>query len=140
MEIFFKMVVLSCLVGNGDGHLKFFSMLYDHPDNMRLSPVYDVVNTQIYMPKDTLALNLSKSKDFPDRRRMIALSQSLGIKNGEMILDEMAGIVREQLDKLSDYTELMALDIKAAILKNLHLVTTRTAIKTHSSRRYTKHH
>jgi len=139
LEIFYKMVVISCLVGNGDAHLKNFAMLYCDPDDMRLSPLYDVVNTQIYTPKDTLALNLAKSKDFPDRRRMIALSQSLGMKNGEVILDEMEGRVREELDKLSDYTQLMTLDIKAAILSNLHLVTTRTAIKTRSARKHTKH-
>ena len=139
LEILFKMVVLSCLVGNGDGHLKNFAMLYSDPDEMRLSPLYDVVNTQIYMPNDMLALNLAKSKDFPDRRRIIALSQSLGIKNGEAILDQMDELVREELDKLSDYTRLMARDIRAAILSNLHLVTTHTAIKTRSARKHTKY-
>ncbi len=139
IEIFFKMVVLSCLVGNGDAHLKNFAMLYSDPDDMRLSPLYDVVNTQIYLPNDTLALNLTKSKGFPDRRRMIVLSQSLGMKNGETILDEMEGQIREELDRLSDYTQLMKLDIKAAILNNLHRVTTRTAIKTRSTRKHTKH-
>ncbi len=139
LEILFKMVVLSCLVGNGDGHLKNFAMLYSDPDEMRLSPLYDVVNTQIYMPNDTLALNLAKSKDFPDRRRMIVLSQSLGIKNGEAILDQMHEVVREELDKLSDYTELMTRDIRAAILSNLHLTTTRTAIKTRPARKHTKY-
>jgi len=138
IEAFFKMVVLSCMVGNGDGHLKNFAMLYDDPENMRLSPLYDVVNTQIYIPKDTLALNLAKSKDFPDRRKIISFSQTLGMKNGEIILDEMETSVREELDKLSDYTKLMTLDIKTAILNNLHLVATRTALKTHSARKHTK--
>jgi len=139
METLFKMIVLSCLVGNGDGHLKNFAMLYTDPNDMRLSPIYDVVNTQIYMPNDTLALNLAKSKDFPDRRRMITFSQSLGIKNGEKLLDELAVQMREELDKLSDYTELMSRDIKTSILKNLHLVTTRTAIKVRPARKHTKH-
>jgi len=139
IELFFKMVVLSCLVGNGDGHLKNFAMLYSNPEDLRLSPLYDVVNTQIYMPNDTLALNLAKSRNFPDRRRMIALSQSLGMKNGETLLDQMGAQVREGLDKLYDYTKLMTLDIKAAILNNLQLVTTRTAIKTRSTRKHTKY-
>ena len=139
IETFFKMVVLSCLVGNGDGHLKNFAMLYNDPNDMRLSPLYDVVNTQIYMPDDTLALNLAKSKDFPGRQRMITFSQSLGIKNGDKLLDELAVQVRDELDKLSDYTKLMAHDIKSSILKNLHLVTTRTAIKAHPARKHTKY-
>ena len=139
IETFFKMVVLSCLVGNGDGHLKNFAMLYNDPNDMRLSPLYDVVNTQIYMPDDTLALNLAKSKDFPGRQRMITFSQSLGIKNGDKLLDELAVQVRDELDKLSDYTKLMSHDIKSSILKNLHLVTTRTAIKAHPARKHTKY-
>ena len=61
------------------------------------------------------------------------------MKNGEEMLDEMKGLIREELDKLSDYTRLMTLDIKAAILNTLHLVTTRTAIKTRSARKHTKH-
>ncbi|MBE9526713.1 MAG: type II toxin-antitoxin system HipA family toxin [Proteobacteria bacterium] len=139
IETFFKMVVLSCMVGNGDGHLKNFAMLYNDPDDMRLSPLYDVVNTQIYVPNDTLALNLAKSKDFPDRRRIITFSESLEIKNGDNLLDELEVQVRDELDKLSDYTKLMSHDIKASILKNLHLVTTRTAIKTRTARKHTKH-
>jgi len=139
LEAFFKMVVLSCLVGNGDGHLKNFAMLYIDQDDMRLSPLYDVVNTQIYAPNDKLALKLAKSKDFPDRRRIIDLSHSLGLKNGEQLLDQMEVRVREELDKLSDYTELMALDIKSAILKNLQVVTVRTGVKTRPVRKYTKH-
>jgi serine/threonine-protein kinase HipA len=43
----FKMLVHSCMVGNGDAHLKNYAMLYDKLDDMRLSPLYDVVNTQI---------------------------------------------------------------------------------------------
>lgn len=139
IETFFKMVVLSCMVGNGDGHLKNFAMLYNDPDDMRLSPLYDVVNTQIYLPNDTLALNLAKSKDFPDRRRIIAFSKSLEIRNGDNLLDELEVQVRDELDKLSDYTKLLSHDIKASILKNLHLVTTRTAIKTRTARKNTKH-
>lgn len=139
IETFYKMVVLSCMVGNGDGHLKNFAMLYNNPDDMRLSPLYDVVNTQIYVPNDTLALNLAKSKDFPDRRRMITFSETLGIKNGEEILDQIEAQVRDELENLSDYTKIMSQDINASILKNLHKVTTRTAIKTRSVRKHTKY-
>ncbi|MFK5913017.1 MAG: type II toxin-antitoxin system HipA family toxin [Woeseiaceae bacterium] len=129
IEIFFKMIVLSCMVGNGDGHLKNFAMLYNDPDDMRLSPLYDVVNTQIYVPSDILALNLAKSKDFPDRRRIITFSESLGLKNGDKLLDKLEAQVRDELVKMSDYTSLMSYDIKASILKNINLVTTCTARK-----------
>ena len=138
-EVLFKMLVHSCMVGNGDAHLKNYAMLYDDPDDMRLSPLYDVVNTQIYMPTDTLALNLGKSKAFPNRKRIIDFGKSIGVKKCEDIVDEMASQIRDGLEELVDYTEAMELDIKSTILENIHRTTTRAAIKTHAPRRHKKH-
>jgi len=138
-ETLFKMLIHSCMVGNGDGHLKNYAMLYDDPDAMRLSPLYDVVNTQIYTPADTLALNLVKSKDFPDRKRIVDFGKSIKIKKCDDIIDEMAEQIRGELEVLSDYTEAMTLDIKSSILANIHRTTTRTAIKTRTSRIHTKY-
>jgi serine/threonine-protein kinase HipA len=135
----FKMLVHSCMVGNGDAHLKNYAMLYDDPDDMRLSPLYDVVNTQIYNPADTLALNLGKSKSFPDRKPIIDFGKSIGVKKCENIVDEMADQIRDGLEALADYTEAMELDIKSSILENIHRSTTRPAIKSHVPRRHTKH-
>jgi len=135
----FKMLVHSCMVGNGDAHLKNYAMLYDDLDDMRLSPLYDVVNTQIYNPSDTLALNLGKSKGFPDRKRIIDFGRSIGIKKCEDIVDEIADRIRDELEALVVYTEMMELDIKSTILQNIHRSTTRTAIITHAPRRHTKH-
>ena len=138
-ETLFKMLVHSCMVGNGDAHLKNYAMLYDDIEDMRLSPLYDVVNTQIYTPADTLALKLGKSKDFPDRKRIIDFGKSMGVKKCEDIVDQMAEQIREELEVLNDYTEAMTLDIKSSILENIHRSTTRTAIKTRAARRHTKH-
>ena len=135
----FKMLVHSCMVGNGDAHLKNFAMLYDDLNDMRISPLYDVVNTQIYNPADTLALGLGKSKEFPDRKRTIDFGKSIGVKTCENIVDEMADLIRDGLETLKDYTEAMELDIKSQILDNIHRSTTRTAIKTRTGRQYTKH-
>jgi len=98
-----------------------------------------VVNTQIYNPADTLALNLDKSKGFPDRRSIIDFGKSIGVKTGEDIVDEMAEQIRDGLETLNDYTEAMELDIKSMILANIYRSTTRTAIKTRAARKYTKH-
>jgi serine/threonine-protein kinase HipA len=138
-ELLFKMVVHSCMVGNGDGHLKNFALLYEDIDFMRLSPLYDVVNTQIYNPKDTLALNLGGSKAFPDRRRLVDFSKLIGVKNGEEIIDEMAEQIRNAVEGLKDYIELMDADIESVILENLHRSTTRSAIRQRPARRHTKH-
>jgi serine/threonine-protein kinase HipA len=60
----FDQVTLSCIVGNGDAHLKNFALLYSHPqaNDARMSPAYDIVNTTRYIPEDGLALTLQGSK------------------------------------------------------------------------------
>jgi serine/threonine-protein kinase HipA len=62
------MVAYACTVGNGDAHLKNFSVLYRHAeDTVELSPAYDMVSTQMYIPRDSLALTLNGTKEFPRR-------------------------------------------------------------------------
>lgn len=60
----FDQVALSCILGNGDAHLKNFGVLYDDPtaDEVWLSPAYDLVCTTAYLPDDSLALTLGGSK------------------------------------------------------------------------------
>jgi serine/threonine-protein kinase HipA len=69
----FRAIALSVFLRNGDAHLKNFGLLYTHPhsDDCRLSPLYDVINTTAYIPKDTLALKLNKSKAWPSRAELI---------------------------------------------------------------------
>jgi serine/threonine-protein kinase HipA len=67
----FAMVALCCAVENGDAHLKNFAVLYEHPEGLvRLAPVYDIIATTPYSPRDVLALMLGGSKAFPDRARL----------------------------------------------------------------------
>jgi serine/threonine-protein kinase HipA len=71
-EQFALMVAYACAVGNGDAHLKNFSVLYDDPEGtVSLAPAYDVVSTVPYFPRETLALSLDGSKQFPERARLI---------------------------------------------------------------------
>lgn len=60
----FDQVALSCIIGNGDAHLKNFGVLYADPgdDDVRMSPAYDLVSTTAYLPDDSLALTLGGSK------------------------------------------------------------------------------
>ena len=57
---FVRRLVFSVLIGNGDMHLKNWSVLY--PDGRRpvLSPAYDYVATRPYIPGDRLALNFGR--------------------------------------------------------------------------------
>ncbi len=59
---FFRRLVAFAIVGNCDAHLKNFSLL-ETPTGLRLSPVYDVVNTAIYDGFDqTLGLSINGAK------------------------------------------------------------------------------
>ncbi len=66
LEALFDIVALSCVVGNGDAHLKNFGLLYTDPTatDCRLAPAFDIVNTTAYIPEDVLALDLSGFKSF----------------------------------------------------------------------------
>jgi serine/threonine-protein kinase HipA len=67
-----RMVVYACTIGNGDAHLKNFSVLYrDAEATVELAPAYDMVSTQLYLPKDSLALTLNDSKVFPGRAQLL---------------------------------------------------------------------
>lgn len=66
---FFASLVLSMALRNGDAHLKNFGLLYTHPeaDDCRLSPIYDVVCTTVFLPGDLPALSLAGRKAWPTR-------------------------------------------------------------------------
>lgn len=80
----FDQVALSCMVGNGDAHLKNFGLLYSDPTtgDTRLAPVYDIVCTTAYLPEDSLALTLGGTKSlFAARANLHAFGASLGLKD-----------------------------------------------------------
>jgi serine/threonine-protein kinase HipA len=108
---FFDYVALCCMLGNGDAHLKNFSLLYSHPaDTPALSPIYDVVCTQVYeLEAKHLALKMNDSRDFPDRQGLLRFAKTLGIKAAETRLQEMTEISLQTLatiDELEDFPEL----------------------------------
>ncbi|MBI5529700.1 MAG: type II toxin-antitoxin system HipA family toxin [Deltaproteobacteria bacterium] len=76
---YFSAIVLSMVVKNGDAHLKNFGLLYSHPesDDCRLSPIYDVVCTTVYLPKDLPALSLAGRRAWPDRRTLAAFGRDV---------------------------------------------------------------
>ncbi|RWA81748.1 HipA domain-containing protein [Mesorhizobium sp.] len=60
---FIRRLVFSALIGNGDMHLKNWSLIYPDRRSAALSPAYDLVSTIPYMKgEDTAALNYSRTK------------------------------------------------------------------------------
>ncbi len=64
IEEFLRVVVFCMIGGNGDAHLKNFSVVYKDGRKASLSPAYDLVATVSYLPSDQLALELGGSKLF----------------------------------------------------------------------------
>lgn len=62
---FVRRLALAALTGNGDMHLKNWSLIYrgagDKPD---FAPVYDVLSTIPYIPADAMALSLAGERPF----------------------------------------------------------------------------
>lgn len=61
---FIRRFVFNALIGNGDMHLKNWSLIYRDKMKASLAPAYDFVSTIPYIPEDRLALNFVDSKDF----------------------------------------------------------------------------
>ena len=61
---FIKRFVFNALIGNGDMHIKNFSLIYPHKTQAALAPAYDFVSTIFYLPQETLALNFSGTREF----------------------------------------------------------------------------
>ncbi|MCM5555307.1 type II toxin-antitoxin system HipA family toxin [Pleomorphomonas sp. NRK KF1] len=61
---FVRRLTFNTLIGNGDMHLKNWSLIYRDGRTASLAPAYDFVSTVAYIPGDRFALNYSRSKDF----------------------------------------------------------------------------
>lgn len=63
---FYELVLVSFITGNGDMHLKNFSLFNDPVVGWKLAPGYDLLNTRLVIPKekdpDELALTLTGKK------------------------------------------------------------------------------
>ncbi|RVT90537.1 type II toxin-antitoxin system HipA family toxin [Sphingomonas crocodyli] len=62
VEQFIRRLTYSVLIGNGDMHLKNWSLIYPDRRTPVLSPAYDLLSTIPYLPKDEAALKFRRSK------------------------------------------------------------------------------
>lgn len=94
---FFRSIVVSCAVRNGDAHLKNFGVLYESTtDAVTLSPAFDIVTTTPYIRMDSMALTLDGSKRFPNEKKLLAFAKlhcNLQPANALAIIEEVAEAV-----------------------------------------------
>lgn len=105
---YFDLILFNFLFSNGDAHLKNFSVLRNPAGDYRLAPAYDLIDTQIHIPGDSI-FALQKGL-FSDGR-----SFPLGVSNKTFVDFGLAiGIpeitVRHELERFtSDYSEIKSM-------------------------------
>ncbi len=77
---FFERVLFCYLIGNGDMHLKNWSLLNESDGTWSLSPCYDMVCSKMYIPEeDETALTLNGKKNKLTLRDFVVLANHLKI-------------------------------------------------------------
>jgi serine/threonine-protein kinase HipA len=95
LEKLFTLIALNCALRNGDAHLKNFGIVYDDVlGEARLAPVYDLVTTSLYIPKDTLALTLNGATKWPSAKELRTVGETRGAGSPAK--------VREILERIDD--------------------------------------
>ncbi|WP_299296769.1 type II toxin-antitoxin system HipA family toxin [uncultured Erythrobacter sp.] len=61
---FIRRLTYSVLIGNGDMHLKNWSLIYPDGRNPLLAPAYDLLSTVAYIPEDDSALKFHSSRNW----------------------------------------------------------------------------
>lgn len=123
----FKSVLLSMMLKNGDAHLKNFGILYDTTEQKWLAPVYDLICTVIYQPKDVPALTLAGKKQWPGLEALVDFGLhtcNLRKKDVKQYIDEVKGgmvKIRHEIKKFSaEHKQYSELCERMALIINSH--------------------
>lgn len=122
---FYKMIVISFLVQNGDAHLKNFGLLYSEVKDIKLAPAYDIVSTTVYIKNDIPALYLLGSKKWWSRKNLIKFAiQNCNLTNKEanFCFDECLTSLKTVLQELQNRLENEKNHDKYEMLKRMEAV------------------
>ena len=91
-----RRTVFNIIIGNGDAHLKNWSLVYPDGVKARLSPAYDLVATVTYIPADKLALKLSRENRFEqiELTHFERLANKVGVSS-----DRVTNLVRDTVQR-----------------------------------------
>lgn len=95
---FFRSLVLSVVVRNGDAHRKNFGVVYEDATGLvTLAPTFDVVTTSAYLPNDNLALTLDGTKRWPEAKRLVRF----GVQRCQLTASAAKTIVAEVVEAVA---------------------------------------
>ncbi len=101
---FFELALFSFLTGNGDMHLKNFSLIYNNHSEISLCPAYDLLSTRLVIPESeddeelALTLNGKKRKLGIDDFNAMAKQVGLRKKQVENIFDRFSSRLKSSFD------------------------------------------
>ena len=126
---FVRRLVFSVLIGNGDMHLKNWSLLYPDGRTPVLSPAYDFVATIPYIAGDKLALNFGGSQSLDE----ITVDQVRRFADrARLPVSPVWEIVREMVERTAaawktlDQKDILPSKMRKAIDKQIHAVIAKT--------------
>ncbi|MEZ6069468.1 MAG: HipA domain-containing protein [Pirellulales bacterium] len=98
----YRLLVFTWWSGNGDMHLKNFSLLIDEEGIVRLTPAYDLVSTHLVIENDPLALTVGGKDQKLARGDWLRLADYAGLprKPAERVLAEQAVATDAAIDLL----------------------------------------
>jgi serine/threonine-protein kinase HipA len=92
----FERALLFYVLGNGDAHLKNFSLLRREDVGYQLSPAYDIVNSRLVLPgeKEDICLSLQGKRNNISRKDFLSLSEhfALGSKQANNALERLRAL------------------------------------------------
>ncbi len=117
MERLFTLIAANCALRNGDAHLKNFGIVYDDVlGEARLAPVYDLVTTSVYLPKDSMALALNGTTRWPTAKELRRFGETrLGgtpsrirqiLERIDNAISQTANEVRSYISQSPDFAEI----------------------------------
>jgi serine/threonine-protein kinase HipA len=108
-ESLFTLIALNCALRNGDAHLKNFGICYDDVlGEARLAPVYDLVTTTVYMPRDSMALTLNGTTRWPGARELQRFGETRAFSTPSRIrriLQRVSDALADVTPRLNDYAK-----------------------------------
>lgn len=110
IDEYVRRLVFLVLSGNGDAHLKNWSLIYPDGVTAQLAPAYDLLSTVAYMEGDALGLALARTKQFDQvtLERFRRFAGRAGIDDGRVV-----DTVHAQVDRTIDAWQLLREELPA---------------------------
>ncbi len=102
VQLFFERVVFNFIIGNGDAHLKNYSISYRDKETIRLAPAYDIVCSKLVIPDEADSAltihgknNKLKRGDFDKLAEYLNIPSKIRYEKFEKSLSSMETVIKD---------------------------------------------